>query len=146
MRVHGTRRGVQFRGCIALYFLAKYGGHSTRALLRDAKAAAAQVHVQQQKKGAEKEESNANTCICFYCQTSILIQIMINVLFIALFCSALFRCARPAMPILRTRTVSCTGPIMPCRNSHNMASSRVFVFLNYSEVQRQRSGEPEEIT
>jgi hypothetical protein len=41
MRRHGARRGVQFRGCIALYFLAKYGGHPTRALLRD--AAAAQV-------------------------------------------------------------------------------------------------------
>lgn len=52
MRSHGTRRGVQFRGCIALYFLAKYGGHSTRALLRDAKAAAAQVCVAHQKETA----------------------------------------------------------------------------------------------
>lgn len=42
MRRHPTRRGVQFRGCIALYFVAKYGGGSTRALLR-ASAAAEQV-------------------------------------------------------------------------------------------------------
>jgi hypothetical protein len=59
MKLHGARRGVQFRGCIALYFLAKYGGHSTRALLRDAKAAAAQVCVweqQQKKKKAMRRE------------------------------------------------------------------------------------------
>ena len=41
---HAAHRGVQFRGCIALYFIAKYGGPHTRLLLRESKAAAAQVH------------------------------------------------------------------------------------------------------